>query len=109
MQKYGVTIKDGKVITTRGIYRAFKKYDREQFDTLLQNIYEAGVEDGKPDLPEEAYIQKGMSLATDAAVQALEETKGIGEKRREQITHKFREYSEAAFEKLKNTGHQPKG
>ncbi len=100
MQEYGVKIKDGKVITSRDLYRAFKKYDRGQFDTALQNIYDAGVEDGKPDFPEETHIQKGMSISADAVAKALEETKGIGEKRREQITQKFREYSQEAFERI---------
>lgn len=101
MQKYGVNIKGGKVSTTRDMYKAAKRYDRAQFDTLLQNIYDAGVEDGKPDLPEEAYIQKGMSICSDAAVKALEETKGIGEKRRGQILQKFREYSQGSYERAK--------
>lgn len=101
MQKYGVNIKDGKVSTTRDMYKAAKRYDRGQFDTLLQNVYLAGVEDGKPDLPEEAYIQRGMSICSDAAVKALEETKGIGEKRRGQVLQKFREYSQEIYERTK--------
>lgn len=101
MQRYGVKIKDGKTITSRETYKAFKKYDRGQFDQAIQSIYEAGVEDGKPEVSAEEHMKRGVSIASDAVVKSLEETKGIGEKRREQVLQKFQENLEERLGKEK--------
>ncbi len=96
-----VRIKSGKVETTREEYKAIKRLDRGDMVKFLQGIYEAGVEDGKPEIPEEMHVRKGMDIAADAVVKSLEETKGIGEKRREEVIRRFREYSQEGFERAK--------
>ena len=45
-------------------------------EQALQAIYEKGKADGKPEVPEKVRIRQGVTLAADAVVHALEETKG---------------------------------
>lgn len=98
-----VRIKEGRVAITRKEYGAIKRLDRQYMEKFLQAVYEAGKEDGKPEIPEEMRIRQGMSIAADAVVKALEDTKGIGERRREETVTKFREYSEAGFKRVQET------
>lgn len=39
-------VKDGKLDINRTMYKDIKKYDREQMNSFLQDIYETGVKNG---------------------------------------------------------------
>ncbi len=71
-----IRVKEGRVYITRENYKGIKKYDRRQMEQALQAIYEKGKADGKPEVPEKVRIRQGVTLAADAVVHALEETKG---------------------------------
>lgn len=95
-----IRVKEGRVYITRENYKGIKKYDRRQMEQALQAIYEKGKADGKPEVPEKVRIRQGVTLAADAVVHALEETKGIGEKRREEILQRFRDHANKKMEEI---------
>jgi deoxycytidylate deaminase len=76
-----------------------QKMNRREIEEFLQSIYEEGVKDGKPDTPKEVHIRKGVEIAADAILKALEDTKGIGEKRRESIMDRFRKNADHGIER----------
>jgi hypothetical protein len=91
-----VRIKDGKVSVDIN-EKDSRKMNRQEIEDFLQWIYDEGINDGKPDTPKEIHIKKGIEIAADALLKALEETKGIGEQRREKIIGLFRKYTDQSI------------
>lgn len=74
-------VKNGKLDINRCIYKDIKKYDREQMNDFLQDIYETGVKNGYEKSLQEA--SKGLSEENIKALipeitQEIAEIKGIG-------------------------------
>lgn len=82
-----------KSIITREKYKEIKKYDRQQMERFLTNLYTEGIKDGIDQVREvhvdtgereQEWFEKGVSEARAIfrAVmdQTLDATKGIGEK-----------------------------
>ncbi len=57
---------------TREIYKGVKKYDRQQFTKFCTDLYSYGFQDGRESVP-------GVDL--EAIMAAIENTKGIGQKK----------------------------
>jgi hypothetical protein len=57
---------------TREMYKAIKKYDRRQFETFCTDLYGYGFQDGRASVP-------GVDIT--AVMNAVENTKGIGQKK----------------------------
>lgn len=76
-----VRVKNGKLDINRTMYKDIKKYDREQMNNFLQDIYETGLKNGHEKGLQEA--SKGLSeeeLTTKqiVIVQEISGIKGIG-------------------------------
>lgn len=74
-------VKNGKLDINRCMYKDIKKYDREQMNDFLQDIYESGLKNGYEKGLQEA--SKGLSeeeLKTKqiVIVQEISGIKGIG-------------------------------
>lgn len=69
-----MTTQNGRVKLTREEARNIKKLDHKQIQNLLQEVYNAGKEDGS--------VQQDFRELME---QALKNVKGIGEKRKEII------------------------
>lgn len=54
-----VRVKNGKLDINRTMYKDIKKYDREQMNNFLQDIYETGLKNGHEKGVQEA--SKGLS------------------------------------------------
>ncbi len=63
-------------VITRDIYKAVKKYDRQQFQEFCTNIYGYGFEDGRASVP---------GVDVKSIYDAIAATKGIGPKKLEEI------------------------
>lgn len=61
---------------SRDMYKSIKKYDRQQFAKFCTDLYKFGYEDGRESVP-------GVDIKD--VLQAVSETKGIGEKKMEAI------------------------
>lgn len=61
---------------SRDMYKSIKKYDRQQFTRFCTDLYKFGYEDGRESVP-------GVDIKD--VLQAVSETKGIGEKKMEAI------------------------
>ena len=70
---------------SRDMYKSIKKYDRQQFTRFCTDLYKFGYEDGRESVP-------GVDIKD--VLQAVSETKGIGEKKMEAIKASI----EAVFE-----------
>lgn len=70
---------------TREMYKSIKKYDRQQFTAFCTDLYGYGFQDGRESVP-------GIDIK--AVMAAIENTKGIGPKKLEDI----RVSIEAVFE-----------
>lgn len=71
-----------RTILNRKLYKNIKKYDREQMESYLVNLYMEGYEDGKNDVP-----GVDVSVIKEIAMNV----KGVGEKRAEEIVRKIEE------------------
>lgn len=71
-----------RTILNRKLYKNIKKYDREQMESYLVNLYMEGYEDGKNDVP-----GVDISVIKEIAMNV----KGVGEKRAEEIVRKIEE------------------
>ena len=71
-----------RTILNRKLYKNIKKYDREQMESYLVNLYMEGYEDGKNDVP-----GVDISVIKEIAMNV----KGVGEKRAEEIVGKIEE------------------
>ena len=60
----------------RELYKSIKKFDRQQFTSFCTDLYKYGYEDGQNSVP-------GVDLTQ--IKEAIASTKGIGEKKLEQI------------------------
>lgn len=60
----------------RELYKSIKKFDRQQFTSFCTDLYKYGYEDGQNSVP-------GVDLSQ--IKEAIASTKGIGEKKLEQI------------------------
>ena len=60
----------------RELYKSIKKFDRQQFTSFCTDLYKYGYEDGQNSVP-------GVDLSRIR--EAIASTKGIGEKKLEQI------------------------
>lgn len=63
-------------MTTRAQYKDAKKYDHAQFDAFCTKIYAEGYRDGRDSVP---------GADVNAVMAAIGNTKGIGEKKLEDI------------------------
>lgn len=72
-----------KSLINRKQYRAIKKYDRQQMEEFLENIYLLGFQDGA-----EASRQADFKIKL---VQVLDKTKGVGEKTIEKVLATLKE------------------
>ncbi len=54
---------------TREVYKAVKKYDRQQFSDFCMSIYKSGFEDGRDSVP---------GIDVNKIFQVIAESKGIG-------------------------------
>lgn len=78
-------VKDGKLDINRIMYKDIKRYDREQMNSFLQDIYETGVRNGY----EKGLQGSSKDLSEDAKKSILNEIagiKGIGPAKLEEIT-----------------------
>lgn len=67
----------------RKIYKAIKKYDRQQMENFLKTIYSEGFNDG---------AESGQRVDFKIElVQILENTKGVGEKTIEKILTTYKD------------------
>lgn len=57
---------------TREMYKSIKKYDRQQFTAFCTDLYGFGFQDGRESVP-------GVDIT--AIMKAIENTKGIGQKK----------------------------
>lgn len=73
----------------REIYKAVKKYDRQQFTSFCTDLYKYGYEDGRQSVP-------GIELKE--VIGAIGQVKGIGPKKLEEIHKKL----EGMFQEEKN-------
>lgn len=78
-----------KQLLNRKIYKAIKKYDRQEMEDFFRTIYEEGFKDG---------FQEGANTGQQAdvkieLVQFLEgiEIKGVGEKTKDKILQAYKE------------------
>lgn len=71
-----------RTILNRKLYKNIKKYDREQMESYLVNLYMEGYEDGRNDVPG-VYISVIKEIVMNV--------KGVGEKRAEEIVRKIEE------------------
>lgn len=76
-----------KQLLNRKLYKDIKKYDRQEMETFLLNIYAEGFKDG---------CEKGANSVQQVdfkmeLVQLLEGIKGIGEKTKEKILQAYKE------------------
>lgn len=71
-----------RTILNRKLYKNIKKYDREQLETYLINLYMEGHKDGRNDVP-------GVDIS--AIKEIVIGVKGIGEKRADEIVRKIEE------------------
>lgn len=74
-------VKNGKLDINRCMYKDIKKYDREQMNEFLQDIYETGVKNGYEKGLQEGY--KGLSKEDvkeflTTVEDEIKEIKGIG-------------------------------
>lgn len=74
--------KNGQVpkLTSRTIYDAVKKYDRQQFDNFCASIYIQGFDNGRASVP-------GVDVSK--VLEAIGEVKGIGAKKLEDIRERL--------------------
>ena len=85
-----IRIKNKKITINREAYKNLKRCDHEQMREALQKVYEEGLKDAEP----KESRGETLAIAKKALLRTLEGTKGIGEKRREEIVQKFRELLE---------------
>ena len=71
-----------RTILNRKLYKNIKKYDREQMESYLANLYMEGYEDGRNDVP---------SVDISVIKEIVMNVKGVGEKRAEEIVRKIEE------------------
>ena len=71
-----------RTILNRKLYKNIKKYDREQMESYLVNLYMEGYEDGRNDVP-------GVDISVIKEI--VMNVKGVGEKRAEEIVRKIKE------------------
>ena len=67
---------------TRDIYKAVKKFDRQQFTNFCTDIYKFGFEDGRDSVP-------GIDI--EKIYEVIAEVKGIGPKKMEEIKARIQE------------------
>lgn len=72
-----------KKLMNRNVYKAIKKYDRQQMEGFLKTIYSEGFKDG---------VESGQRVDFKIElVKILENTKGVGEKTIEKILTTYKE------------------
>ena len=71
-----------RTILNRKLYKNIKKYDREQMESYLVNLYMEGYEDGRNDVP-------GVDISVIKEI--VMNVKGVGEKRTDEIMRKIEE------------------
>ena len=71
-----------RTILNRKLYKNINKYDREQMESYLVNLYMEGYEDGRNDVP-------GVDISVIKEI--VMNVKGVGEKRAEEIVQKIEE------------------
>ena len=71
-----------RTILNRKLYKNIKKYDREQMELYLVNLYMEGYEDDRNDVP-------GVDISVIKEI--VMNVKGVGEKRAEEIVRKIEE------------------
>ena len=71
-----------RTILNRKLYKNIKKYDREQIESYLVNLYMEGYEDGRNDVP-------GVDISVIKEI--VMNVKGVGEKRTDEIMRKIEE------------------
>lgn len=79
---------NGKINTTRSEFKNVKKMDHQQLDAFLQRVYEKGS--GLANLEHERGILKGMEISKKEFFNAMQQVKGIGEKRRMEIMELYK-------------------
>lgn len=76
-----VRVKNGKLDINRTMYKDIKKYDREQMNDFLQDIYETGVKNGYEKGLQEAskgLSQEDIKVKGTLILHDISEIKGIG-------------------------------
>lgn len=71
-----------RTILNRKLYKNIKKYDREQMESYLVNLYMEGYEDGRNDV---------AGVDVSAIKEIVMGVKGVGEKRADEIVRKIEE------------------
>lgn len=71
-----------RTILNRKQYKNIKKYDREQMESYLVNLYTEGYEDGRNDV---------AGVDVSAIKEIVMGVKGVGEKRADEIVRKIEE------------------
>ena len=71
-----------RTIWNRMLYKNIKKYDREQMESYLVNLYMEGYEDGRNDV---------AGVDVSAIKEIVMGVKGVGEKRADEIVRKIEE------------------
>lgn len=71
-----------RTILNRKLYKNIKKYDREQMESYLVNLYMEGYEDGRNDV---------AGVDVSAVKEIVMGVKGVGEKRADEIVRKIEE------------------
>lgn len=71
-----------RTILNRKLYKNIKKYDREQMESYLVNLYMEGYEYDRNDVP-------GVDISVIKEI--VMNVKGVGEKRAEEIVRKIEE------------------
>lgn len=83
--------KNRNYMITRAKYKAIKAYDHKQMEEFLTDVYKNGYKDGRDSVP---------GIDVQDVIQAISETKGIGEKKLAAI----KESVEAVFERSGGDG-----
>lgn len=71
-----------RTILNRKTYKGIKKFDREQMENYLVNLYMEGYEDGRKDVP-------GIDISRIKGI--VMSVKGVGEKRADEIVQRIEE------------------
>lgn len=79
---------EDKKLLNRKTYKIIKKYDRQQMENYIENIYKIGFKDG---------VDAGNNADFKIKlVELLDKTKGVGEKTTEKILNALKEMEKGA-------------
>lgn len=90
--------------TTRTMYNAAKKYDRQQFDSFCEDIYQKGAKAGRKEAQAEAEKNAAPAFNKELFFEKLAELKGIGSAKLEAIKEAYKQTEEESNGKETGAG-----